>query len=231
MQRTVHVIRNGFAEIAQRAAFDVDEAVPVVVRERGPQLRRANRLSRAADQAPTRVESPSIQLSKSAVANATITLVTDDGIATLTFKTPSEGVVRDGTICVGKPDPVPAGVQADYIYEVKSYGAFDSMSDRRLTLNFTTDIIPDPNPPVVEMADVSGGTVTYKPTIARSIVPVRPNYSLAVAANFTGLYVVRLRQKGSATRDSCASPIRFQAILASSVCEISSCSHAIRPGP
>jgi len=136
----------------------------------------------------------SIQLTKSAVANATMTLVTDDGIATLTFKTPPEGVVRDGTICLGKPDPVPAGVKADYVYEIKAYGAFDNMYNRTLTLNFTTDIVPNPNPPVIEMADVSGGTVTYKPTIMGSIFSNRPNYSLVAAANFPGLYVVRMTQ-------------------------------------
>ncbi|MBJ9618058.1 hypothetical protein KTE49_30125 [Burkholderia multivorans] len=61
VQRIVHVRRNGLAEIAQRAAFDVDEAVPVLVRERVPQLRRADRLPRAADQALPRVERPSIE--------------------------------------------------------------------------------------------------------------------------------------------------------------------------
>ncbi|WDR86099.2 hypothetical protein [Burkholderia ambifaria] len=136
----------------------------------------------------------SIQLTRSAVANATMTLVTDDGIATLTFKTPPEGVVRDGTICLGKPDPVPTGVKADYVYEIKAYGAFDNMYNRTLTLNFTTDVVPNPNPPVIEMADVSGGTVTYKPTIMGSIYSNRPNYSLVAAANFPGLYVVRMTQ-------------------------------------
>ncbi|QUN44442.1 hypothetical protein KEH56_35230 [Burkholderia cenocepacia] len=136
----------------------------------------------------------SIQVTKSSIPNATMTLVTDDGIATLTFKTPQDGVVRDGTICLGKPDPVPAGVKADYVYEIKSYGGFDNMVNRTLTLNFTTDVVPDPNPPVIEMASVSGEVVTYKPTIMGSIYSNRPNYSLAAAANFTGLYVVRLRQ-------------------------------------
>ncbi|WP_156432177.1 hypothetical protein [Burkholderia latens] len=136
----------------------------------------------------------SIQVTKSSIPNATMTLVTDDGIATLTFKTPQDGVVRDGTICLGKPDPVPAALKADYVYEIKSYGGFDNMFNRTLTLNFTTDVVPDPNPPVIEMASVSGGGVTYKPTIMGSIYSNRPNYSLAAAANFTGLYVVRLRQ-------------------------------------
>ncbi|WP_081894901.1 hypothetical protein [Burkholderia paludis] len=136
----------------------------------------------------------SIQVTSSAIPDATMTLVTDDGIATLTFKTLPDGVVRDGTICRGKPDPVPAGVTADYVYEIKAYGAFDTMFNRTLTLNFKTDVIPDPNPPVVEMADQANGTVIYKPTLPGSVYSVRPNCSLAVAANFPGLYVVRLTQ-------------------------------------
>ncbi|QND98428.1 hypothetical protein SY91_05886 [Burkholderia cenocepacia] len=56
MQRAVHVVGHGFAEIAQRAALDIDEAMPVIVRERGPQPRGADRLARAADQAQARVE-------------------------------------------------------------------------------------------------------------------------------------------------------------------------------
>ncbi|TCW84983.1 hypothetical protein C5O80_07005 [Burkholderia sp. SRS-46] len=152
----------------------------------------------ATDSQPITIKCPdgykSIQVSKSSVPNATMTLATDDGIATLTFKTPQDGVVRDGTICLGKPNPVPAGVKADYIYEIKAYGAFENMSNRTLTLNFTTDVIPNPNPPLIEMADVSGGTATYKPTIPGAIYSNRPNYSLAAAANFAGLYVVRLTQ-------------------------------------
>jgi hypothetical protein len=137
----------------------------------------------------------SIQITNSLVPNATMTLVTDDGIATLTFKTPSADItVRTGTICLGKPNPAPAGVKADYIYEITDSGAFSQMPDRRLTLNFTNNVIPNPNPPAVEMADVSGGTVTYKPTLPISILSTRPIYSLQVAANFAGLYVVRLTQ-------------------------------------
>ncbi|WP_245169506.1 hypothetical protein [Burkholderia seminalis] len=86
-----------------------------------------------------------------------------------------------------------SGSNQDYVYEIKSYGGFDNMFNRTLTLNFTTDVVPGPNPPVIEMANVSGGVVTYKPTIMGSIYSNRPNYSLAAAPNFTGLYVVRLR--------------------------------------
>ncbi|KUY71653.1 hypothetical protein [Burkholderia cepacia] len=136
----------------------------------------------------------SIQLTKSTIPNATMTLVTDDGVATYTFKTPQDGVVRDGTVCLGKPDPVPAGVQADVIYEIKTYGGFYEMSDRKLTLNFTSNLIPDPSPPVIELADVSSGTVTYKPAIQGNLISTPPNFSLSVYPNAPGLYVVRLKR-------------------------------------
>lgn len=136
----------------------------------------------------------SIQVTKSTIPNATMTLVTDDGVATYTFKTPQDGVVRDGTVCLGKPDPVPAGVQADVIYEIKTYGGFYEMSDRKLTLNFTSNLIPDPSPPVIEVADVSSGTVTYKPAIQGSLISTPPNFSLSVYPNAPGLYVVRLKR-------------------------------------
>ncbi|HGO6068792.1 TPA: hypothetical protein ACK3Q6_000733 [Burkholderia cepacia] len=136
----------------------------------------------------------SIQVTKSTIPNATMTLVTDDGVATYTFKTPQDGVVRDGTVCLGKPDPVPAGVQADVIYEIKTYGGFYEMSDRKLTLNFTSNLIPDPSPPVIELADVSSGTVTYKPAIQGSLISTPPNFSLSVYPNAPGLYVVRLKR-------------------------------------
>ncbi|KVL55470.1 hypothetical protein WT01_23800 [Burkholderia cepacia] len=136
----------------------------------------------------------SIQVTKSTIPNATMTLVTDDGVATYTFKTPQDGVVRDGTVCLGKPDPVPAGVQADVIYEIKTYGGFYEMPDRKLTLNFTSNLIPDPSPPVIELADVSSGTVTYKPAIQGSLISTPPNFSLSVYPNAPGLYVVRLKR-------------------------------------
>ena len=136
----------------------------------------------------------SIQVTKSTIPNATMTLVSDDGVATYTFKTPQDGVVRDGTVCLGKPDPVPAGVQADVVYEIKTYGGFYEMSDRKLTLNFTSNLIPDPSPPVIELADVSSGTVTYKPAIQGSLISTPPNFSLSVYPNAPGLYVVRLKR-------------------------------------
>ncbi|WP_432207414.1 hypothetical protein [Burkholderia pyrrocinia] len=126
------------------------------------------------------------------IANANINVVTDDGIATLTLKTPSSGITGDFTVCLGKPNPVPAGVTADYIYEVKSSSDLHSMASSTLTLNFTTNVKPTQNPPVIEYANVSGGTVTYTSVLQGSSVSVAPNYSLSANAQVAGFYVVRL---------------------------------------
>ncbi|WP_419687673.1 hypothetical protein ACN22W_26450 [Burkholderia theae] len=128
------------------------------------------------------------------VANVNMNLTTDDGIATLTIKTPSNGITGDFTVCLGKPNPVPAGVTADYVYEVKSSGDLRSMAYSTLTLNFTTNVKPTKNPPVIEYANVSGGTVTYQSVLQGSSVSVAPNYSLSANAQVAGLYVVRLTQ-------------------------------------
>ncbi|QVN18576.1 hypothetical protein [Burkholderia pyrrocinia] len=128
----------------------------------------------------------------SVVANANINVVTDDGIATLTLKTPSSGITGDLTVCLGKPNPVPAGVTADYIYEVKSSGDLHSMASSTLTLNFTTNVKPTQNPPVIEYANVSGGTVTYTSVLQGASVSVAPNFSLSANAQEAGYYVVRL---------------------------------------
>jgi len=126
----------------------------------------------------------------SVIANTNLNLTTDDGIATLTLKTPASGQTGDLTICLGKPDPVPAGVKADYVYEVKSSGDLRVMASSTLTLNFTTNIVP--NPPVIEFADVSNGTVTYKPLAQGASSATAPNFSLSANAQDSGLYVVRL---------------------------------------
>ena len=42
MQRAMHVVGDGFAEITQRTPVDIDEAVPVILRECRPQLRGAH---------------------------------------------------------------------------------------------------------------------------------------------------------------------------------------------
>ncbi|MDN7629717.1 hypothetical protein [Burkholderia cenocepacia] len=128
----------------------------------------------------------------SVIANANVNLATDDGIATLTLKTPANGITGDFTVCLGKPNPVPAGVTADYIYEVKSSGDLRSMASSTLTLNFTTNVKPTQNPPVIEYANVSGGTVTYTSVLQGSSASVAPNYSLSANAQVAGFYVVRL---------------------------------------
>lgn len=48
-------------------------------------------------------------LSCSAIPKANMAIVTDDNIAKLTVKSPPSGLANL-TVCVGKPDPVPAGV-------------------------------------------------------------------------------------------------------------------------
>ncbi|MGR8023365.1 hypothetical protein [Burkholderia cenocepacia] len=128
----------------------------------------------------------------STIANANLIIRTDDGIAELTIKTPASGKTADLTICLGKPNPVPAGVKADYVYEVKSSGDLHAMQSSTLTLNFATNTVPNPNPPVIEFADVSNGTVTYKSLTQGASYVTAPNYSLAASAQDSGLYVVRL---------------------------------------
>ncbi|PCE23593.1 hypothetical protein BWP39_28340 [Paraburkholderia acidicola] len=128
----------------------------------------------------------------SVIANVNLNIKSDDGIATLTVKTPADGKTGDLIICLGKPDPVPAGVTANYVYEVKSSGDLRAMASSTLTLNFASDVVPDPNPPVIEFADITNGRVTYKPLVQGASFAEAPNYSLAANAQDTGLYVVRL---------------------------------------
>lgn len=132
-----------------------------------------------------------IALTNSSIPNATMTLVTDDNIATLTFKTPPGGVTSDVTVCLGKPDPLPAGVQADEAYEIKAIGGFTGLFERKLTLSFKSDKIPK-ELPGIELATVSNGTVSYSPTIAGSVVSTPPDFSISAYPNSTGLFVVRL---------------------------------------
>ena len=128
----------------------------------------------------------------SVIANANLNIRSDDGIATLTIKTPASGKTGDLVICLGKPDPVPAGVTANYVYEVKFSGDLNAMTSSTLTLNFTSDVVPDPNPPVIELADITNGNVIYKPLVQGASYAEAPNYGLAANAQHAGLYVVRL---------------------------------------
>ncbi|MBB5457806.1 hypothetical protein [Paraburkholderia sp. Cpub6] len=126
-------------------------------------------------------------------AGTPMTMVTDDNIATLTLKAPTGGVTRALTLCLGKPDPVPAGVQTSYAYEITEGGDGDitQMDSRLLTFNFTTTQ-PVTGTPAVELATVTTAGVAYSPTIPGALMAVSPNYSVAGYVNGTGLYVVRL---------------------------------------
>jgi hypothetical protein len=134
-----------------------------------------------------------LDVEQGTVADVPMTMVTDDNIATLTFKTPPGGVTRAVTLCLGKPDPLPAGVQADYAYEIISGGdgSFLNLFDRTLTFSFTTTQ-PKTGTPAIEAANVTVAGVTYSPTISGALVSVPPNYSIAAHPNQTGLFVVRL---------------------------------------
>jgi hypothetical protein len=125
-------------------------------------------------------------------AGTPMTLVTDDNIATLTFRVPPDGVTRALTICLGKPDPLPAGVQADYAYEVTASGNnILAMTNLLLTFNFTTTQ-PVTGIPALELASVTAGGVTYAPTTPGPLFYVKPNYGISGYVTQTGLYVVRL---------------------------------------
>ncbi|OJA51093.1 hypothetical protein [Burkholderia ubonensis] len=130
----------------------------------------------------------------SVIANANINLTTDDGIATLTLKTPASGLTGDLTVCLGKMDPSSAGATGDYIYGVEvPQGSLHSMASATLTLNFTTNVTPSPNPPVIELADHSNGPTVYKPLVQGASYVNPPNYSLSASAQDAGIYVVRLK--------------------------------------
>lgn len=129
------------------------------------------------------------------VANANINLTTDDGIATLTLKTPANGQTGDLTVCLGKADPSSVGAVADYIYQIEvRQGDLHSMASATLTLNFTTNVTPSPNPPVIELADSSAGETVYKPLVQGASYVNPPNYSLSTSAQNSGVYVVRLKK-------------------------------------
>ncbi|MFP3566851.1 hypothetical protein [Paraburkholderia sp. SIMBA_030] len=132
-------------------------------------------------------------LADGTVPNADVSIITDDGIAMFTFRTPATGRT-DVAVCLGKPDPVPAGVQADYVYELIEHGDIKQLLDRRLTLNFTTDVRPTRTPTRIEQAKITDGAVTYLPVIDGPIYVAPPNYSLVAKPNEAGLYVVRLTQ-------------------------------------
>jgi len=122
-----------------------------------------------------------------------MTMVSNDNIATLTLKAPAGGVTRALTLCLGKPDPVPAGVTTPYAYEITEGGAGDitQMDGRMLTFNFSTTQ-PVTGTPALELAIVTAAGVTWSPTVPGPLFAVSPNYSVGGSPNRVGLYVVRL---------------------------------------
>ncbi|KVC72156.1 hypothetical protein WI75_03190 [Burkholderia ubonensis] len=91
-------------------------------------------------------------------------------------------------------DPSSAGATGDYIYGVEvPQGNLHSMASATLTLNFTTNVTPSPNPPVIELADHSNGPTVYKPLVQGASYVNPPNYSLSASAQDAGIYVVRLK--------------------------------------
>jgi hypothetical protein len=119
-----------------------------------------------------------------------MTLVTDDNIATLVLTVPAAGISRALTVWLGKPDPVPGGVQADYVYEITENGSGDIQSlSNLLTFNFTTTQ-PVTGTPAIELATVTSAGVTYSSTSAGPLMSAKSNYSISAYVNHTGLYVV-----------------------------------------
>ncbi|MCP3726468.1 hypothetical protein M3I53_25625 [Paraburkholderia sp. CNPSo 3272] len=129
----------------------------------------------------------------SIAAGTAMTMVSNDNIATLTFKTPTGGVTRALTLCLGKPDPVPAGITTPFAYEITEGGAGDitQFDNRMLTFNFSTTQ-PVTGTPALELATVTAAGVTYSPTVPGPLMAVSPNYSVAGSPNQAALYVVRL---------------------------------------
>ncbi|WP_345817716.1 hypothetical protein AAGS40_30435 (plasmid) [Paraburkholderia sp. PREW-6R] len=126
-------------------------------------------------------------------AGTAMTMVSNDNIATLKFNAPTGGVTRALTLCLGKPDPVPAGITTPFAYEITEGGSGDitQMDSRMLTFNFSTTQTVT-GTPALELATVTPASVTYSPTVPGPLMAVSPNYSVAGSPNQAGLYVVRL---------------------------------------
>ncbi|MEM5432965.1 hypothetical protein [Cupriavidus oxalaticus] len=131
-----------------------------------------------------------LTLSNSSVPNASMSIVTDDNAAKLTVKTPASGLTNV-TICLGKPNPVPAGVSADHVYELKTDGAYASLINPQLTLTFTT-VSTLIVAPTIETAQGTASGVTYAPAPGSSGTVNGTNVTVTASAPAAGLYVVRL---------------------------------------
>ncbi len=124
------------------------------------------------------------------VPNANMSIVTDDNIAKLTVKTPASGLTNV-TICLGKPNPVPTGVSADYVYEIKTDGAYASLLNPQLTLTFTTASTLA-QAPTIETAQSTANGVTYTAAPNSNGTVNGANVSVTASAPAAGVYVVRL---------------------------------------
>ncbi|MFJ4293987.1 hypothetical protein ACIP1U_30095 [Cupriavidus sp. NPDC089707] len=131
-----------------------------------------------------------LTLSNSSVPNASMSIVTDDNVAKLTVKTPASGLTNV-TICLGKPNPVPAGVSADHVYELRTDGAYASLINPQLTLTFTTASTLTVAP-TIETAQSTASGVTYAAAPGSSGTVNGTNVTVTASAPAAGVYVVRL---------------------------------------
>ncbi|MBP0631053.1 MULTISPECIES: hypothetical protein [unclassified Cupriavidus] len=131
-----------------------------------------------------------LTLANSSVPNASMSIVTDDNVANLTVKTPATGLTNV-TICLGKPNPVPAGVSADHVYELKTDGAYASLINPQLTLTFTTASTLTAAP-TIETAQSTANGVTYAAAPGSSGTVNGTNVTVTASAPGAGVYVVRL---------------------------------------
>ncbi|MBB3012763.1 hypothetical protein [Cupriavidus alkaliphilus] len=131
-----------------------------------------------------------LTLANSSVPNASMSIVTDDNVAKLTVKTPASGLTNV-TICLGEPNPVPAGVSADHVYELKTDGAYASLLDPKLTLTFTTANTLSVAP-MIEIAQSTANGVTYASAPGSSGTVNGTNVAVTAPAPAAGIYVVRL---------------------------------------
>ncbi|SOY61123.1 hypothetical protein [Cupriavidus taiwanensis] len=131
-----------------------------------------------------------LTLSNSAVPNANMSVATDDGIARLTVKTPATGLANV-TICLGKPDPLPAGIVADYVYEVKTDGGYASLLNPQISLTFTTPAALAAAPAIEVVQSTTNG-VTYAVAPGSQGTVNGTNVNVTASAPAAGVYVVRL---------------------------------------
>lgn len=131
-----------------------------------------------------------LSITKSAVPNATLSLVTDDNLAKVSVKMP-QYAIGDVTICLGKPTPTPAGVSADYVYEILTDGDYAYLLNPQISMNFTTPTVLT-TVPVIELAIQQPDSVKYIVAQGNTGTINGNNVSVTSAALSHGLFVVRL---------------------------------------